>query len=318
MTRLLWVLTVALAALATGVSAQPSSRDPVRSEVRPIPNPPSVHPIHVSLWTDRSTYTIGQNVEVFFRVNQDSYLYLYNTDARGITRLIFPNAYDGDNFLRANATYRIPDRNYRLVATHPAGRETLYAVATTTPYEFLGAPLRSAAPRDSGYPRVYQSPDDIYERLERTARSEIEQQRADEHRGRPQAVPYQSPGTRSIRPEPWIPPAWGRAYATIRIIDRGYYYPDPYIPRPPYQPPYEPPWRPPYYEETGTLKLSSAPTRADVYIDGRFHGRTPFEIDLPPGHYDVHVYKPGYEPWRRMVRIRENRREAFTFRLYPY
>ncbi len=45
-----------------------------------------------------------------------------------------------------------------------------------------------------------------------------------------------------------------------------------------------------------TLKLSSKPTEAYVYVNGEYKGKTPIVLKLPPGKYFVRIVKKGYEP----------------------
>jgi hypothetical protein len=95
--------------------------------LRVVPRP---HPqLHVEIWTDNMRYRIGSDVRVYFRVERDARVYIFNTDASGHCSQIFPNAFDRDNWVRGGRIYSIPDPRYRLVATGPAGRESLTLVA---------------------------------------------------------------------------------------------------------------------------------------------------------------------------------------------
>jgi len=87
--------------------------------------------LDADIWTDRSTYRIGDTIDVNFRVNRDAFVYIFNTDARGVTTQIFPNFYDQDNRARANRTYTLPDRNYDLRVVGPSGTESLEIYAVT-------------------------------------------------------------------------------------------------------------------------------------------------------------------------------------------
>lgn len=54
---------------------------------------------------------------------------------------------------------------------------------------------------------------------------------------------------------------------------------------------------------TQTLRITSTPTNADVSVDGRFTGSTPYIFHLPEGDHAVTVRMAGYQPARRTVRL---------------
>lgn len=107
------------------IGVLPPDRRPDGLRVVPRPTPR----LDVEIWTDRSHYRIGSDVRVYFRVERDARVYIFNTDASGHCSQIFPNAFDRDNWVRGGRTYSIPDSRYRLVATGPVGRESLTLVA---------------------------------------------------------------------------------------------------------------------------------------------------------------------------------------------
>lgn len=107
------------------VQAQP----PVSQRIAVKPEPDRGRDIRASIWTDRKDYRVGDKVRISYRVNRDSYVYIFSTDADGKTRQIFPNYYDQDNAVRADRTYSIPSRGYSLEATPPRGIETISIVA---------------------------------------------------------------------------------------------------------------------------------------------------------------------------------------------
>ena len=85
---LLLLVVVALSGIA-GLAANPT---PLGLVVTPTPST-----IALNIWTDKSSYTIGENATIYFSVNQPAYLYIYDIQPDGITRLIFPNAYSPSN-----------------------------------------------------------------------------------------------------------------------------------------------------------------------------------------------------------------------------
>jgi len=66
----------------------------------------------------------------------------------------------------------------------------------------------------------------------------------------------------------------------------------------------------------GSVAVRSAPSGADVAIAGSYRGRTPLDLELAPGvDYDVNVSRAGYEPSRRVLRVKPGERVDLTFTL---
>ncbi|AFL95915.1 hypothetical protein containing PEGA domain [Thermococcus cleftensis] len=53
--------------------------------------------------------------------------------------------------------------------------------------------------------------------------------------------------------------------------------------------------------DTATLRVSSDPSDAAVYIDGEYRGKTPLTVRLPSGRHDVVIMKEGYRPYNTTV-----------------
>jgi hypothetical protein len=51
------------------------------------------------------------------------------------------------------------------------------------------------------------------------------------------------------------------------------------------------------------VAIVSEPDGADVYLDGTFVGSTPATLELPAGDYQVSVRLPGYQEWKRELRV---------------
>ncbi len=93
---------------------------------------PTPTPLSASLWTDKATYVIGENVTIFFNVSQPSYIYVYDIQPDGVVRLIFPNAYSQANYVSAG-THSLPDGMYKFTVAPPAGTEQLQLFASPIP-----------------------------------------------------------------------------------------------------------------------------------------------------------------------------------------
>ncbi len=88
----------------------------------------------LNIWLDRApgaVYMPGEEMTVYFMVKRDSYVLIYDIDANGKARLIFPNMYIRDNFLKAGNVYAIPLPNwFKLRVTPPLGKEYLQGFAS--------------------------------------------------------------------------------------------------------------------------------------------------------------------------------------------
>ena len=56
-------------------------------------------------------------------------------------------------------------------------------------------------------------------------------------------------------------------------------------------------------ESLANLKISSEPDGAQVYIDSLFKGKTPLEVDLPLGKYEVRLNMPEYLEWEAQINL---------------
>jgi len=83
---------------------------------------PTPSPLSVSIWTDKTSYMIGENVTIMFNVTQQAYVYIYDIQPDGIVRLIFPNAYSQNNFV-GPGVHTLPDGLYKFTVAPPTGIE---------------------------------------------------------------------------------------------------------------------------------------------------------------------------------------------------
>jgi hypothetical protein len=61
----------------------------------------------------------------------------------------------------------------------------------------------------------------------------------------------------------------------------------------------------PILSGTGLLVATSAPDGAQVLINGHLTTATDNTINLPPGEYDVKIFKEGYFPWQKKITIKK-------------
>jgi hypothetical protein len=57
------------------------------------------------------------------------------------------------------------------------------------------------------------------------------------------------------------------------------------------------------FKGTGLLVTKSVPDGAQVFIDGKLKTATDNTINLAPGEYDIKIYKEGYFPWQKKIKI---------------
>lgn len=265
---------------------------PVESDVRiqPVPEAivvvPHTDPIRVSVWTDDDRYWLGEEVEIGFRVDQDSFVHVLSTDATGTTRQIFPNPWDRDNFARAGRTYRLPDGPYRFIAEGPRGLETITVIATSAECTWISPHGARGASEADPFPVIEGGPEAVQSRIE----SEAKAAHDESLKGASRVEPV-GPQRIGVVPDPRPRPGYGLARTTIRIVGPAT-YPLPYRPAP--------------IVEYGTLRVRSTPSRAQAFLDGRFVGYTPLELGLPEGRYDLELQRPGYESWYERVDIDDN------------
>ena len=54
---------------------------------------------------------------------------------------------------------------------------------------------------------------------------------------------------------------------------------------------------------TGTLTINSEPSGANIYVDGKYGGKTPLTITLEPDTYTIKISKDGYKTYTKTVII---------------
>jgi len=151
-TRRLTVAALALAAvsaLAGSTVASPALIRPQSIIVNPVPP----RDLRVSVSVDRSSYRIGEPIQVRVRVAQDAYVYLFSVHPDGVINIVLPNDLEGGaNFMRAGETRSFPDYGapYSFTVGGPAGTDQVLAVATRQPL-YLDSFVSFGRPDGFGY-----------------------------------------------------------------------------------------------------------------------------------------------------------------------
>lgn len=68
---------------------------------------------------------------------------------------------------------------------------------------------------------------------------------------------------------------------------------------------------------SGTVTIVSEPSGADVYINGDYRGKTPLEVNLPPGTYEIRISKEEYQEKVLSVTIEGSEAKFVSVSLTP-
>ena len=88
--------------------------------------------LRVEIWTDKSSYHVGSEVEFYLRSNQDCYVTLLDLQTSSGLYVLFPNSFQKINFIQANKIYTIPspEAPFLINARGPSGVEGVKAIAS--------------------------------------------------------------------------------------------------------------------------------------------------------------------------------------------
>ncbi len=103
---------------------------------------------NVKLWTNQSSYKIGDRISFSFNSEKACYLNIVDVGPTGNITLLFPNRHHQDSKISANKTYTIPDEtsdSFAFSVDPPAGTERVYAIASTQPLNIFNSNFRGTA-----------------------------------------------------------------------------------------------------------------------------------------------------------------------------
>jgi hypothetical protein len=88
----------------------------------------------------RRDFRLGETIRYELESEEDCYLLMLNLDSHGNFRMIFPNPYQKENFVRAKTKIQIPDQlrrrgGFEFKFAPPEGEETVKVIATNTPID---------------------------------------------------------------------------------------------------------------------------------------------------------------------------------------
>ncbi len=99
----------------------------------------------VRVWTDRSSYRIGDSLKLYIRSDRECFVTVVILNSDGSTTAFLPVLERRSNFVLPQKVYMVPDsegRPFELVIEGPPGREYVKVIATAGPVE-LGITDRS-------------------------------------------------------------------------------------------------------------------------------------------------------------------------------
>ena len=325
-------LVLSLYLTAAGVNFAQSPEEIEKMKSIQIINP---HPaFSLRLWLDKdrgATFTPGERIKIFFQVSQDSFVRIYSYDSQGRVKIIFPNQYSPNNFVRARETKSIEgiiDPRSR------PGIEYVQGFATTRPIRFSEKEENLIS--KEFMPEV--SPD--YKKHTQTIKGIIV--------SLPPTV-WTSSNILSYTVRPITPPTtYGRIVATshpqgaelyldnvyrgttplnldritsgqhwIKFVMSGYQEWSSYISVSPSRTTTVSADLVPY-PSYSSISVYSDPQGVKVYLDNTYKGVTPLFIEkISPGQYWVKLVKSGYQDWEKNITVSPALTRTISANLIP-
>lgn len=243
-------------------------------------------PYTTSIWTDKSNYNIGEAIGIGFKVNKDSYAYIFSIDAEGAVRMLFPNIYSTQNWVKANVNYRLPDNTrYNLTIGGPKGTDQLVLISTPekiTDTDWLARSLtnNNFAPQIN----INFAADGFMAQIKSVVITPTFQ-----NNWSSAYTKYTVGGVNSLIEPPSV--------SSIIIVG-----PQPPIIVPPVVIP--PVVVPPPVTNNGSIYITSSPTGARAFVNGYDMGTTPLRVtDLNYGQYEVTIIMSSYYSFTSRVSV---------------
>jgi hypothetical protein len=74
----------------------------------------------------------------------------------------------------------------------------------------------------------------------------------------------------------------------------------------------------PLPDKSGTVKITSSPTGAEVYLDNEYHGTSPCTISaVPTGNHMVEIRETGYHTWSQNITVMSENTTSVSITLVP-
>lgn len=213
-------------------------------------NPSEEARLSLRIWLDKGAYEAGEALKIRFIISHDCYVYIYNISTEGKVSLLFPNAFQRENFLPAGQ-YNLPNERYSFVVEGRPGLEYLQAIASLRPIELLVPP--EGAYKEAPFPPIGLAPEEL--------KAEVVQDLS--------------------------PREWAAAWTSFYLLEPG----------------------------RAWLTITSEPSGAAVYLNGRLAGSTPLALSARPGYVRVLLEKEGFVSWSERVYLARNEIKEINARL---
>ena len=316
---------VLLGNIFSPVLAQDDTKPSSKIAIRPVPD------FKIDVEVDKGcgeSYTVGEDITIYFKSNKDCYLTLFEFSPGGRIRLLLPNRYRKDNFFKANREYAIPSASdkFRFEVTLPLGKEMIRAIATTSPWRFFS---------DEEILRYHnEHPDERYPVI-----SSSEEGFATKFDEQIKIVPQPNWAMAScfFYVISRVVPQYGKIKATstpsnakvyldgsyrgttpllisnvkvgehdIKFTKKDYYDRSKTVQVKENYTTYTAARLKPI-PKTGSIYINSTPSNAKAYLEGAYRGRTPLTIsNLEVGEYQIRISKDDYYDWYSTVQIKQN------------
>lgn len=330
MKRVVLALLLFIFVISVGFSQEKIQIQPEREweKIIIVPNPQPV--LKLDLWLNKpegSVYRVGENLVIYVKANDDVYLYLFDITPDGQFKLIFPNSYSKDNFIKKDRTYTFPDKpTYSFKVTPPFGKEYIVGIITKKPIEiFPGKRFETMAP-GSVIEKVIEK---ALENLQKTLRKEEGKNWAQsvtffyvqEQQIRSKINIYSNPSGAQVyindKYEGNTPLTLSLLPGNYRVVLKKEGYEDYYtniVVQEGRDRDYTFNLRPAY----GNLRIETEPKGASVYLDGSFKGLTPLILyNVPAKTYQLKIVYPGYQERIETIRVEPNKTNYLSYSLIP-
>lgn len=313
------VTFIAIALMSFGGVAQQSEQ--------PIPEgiivQPAQTPLAVQLGLEKALYAPGEKLRLSIALNQDAYVYIYNITPDRRVNLLFPNAYQPINLLKAGV-HTIPNQRYSLVISPPTGFECIQVLALAAPL-----PLEQLIPEgkfspQNPFPLLSQKPQEFKAFMQSLIVGAVSttgwaaawtcfQVAAPQARLRVVSNPSgalvsingivmgQTPLELTLAPGRYRVVLSRFGYdewaQTVELKQGSEITLEAQLALSPF-------FRP--LGRTARLRIVSDPEDADVFINNAYAGRTPLSIEIAPGRYRVVVTKTNYESWVQTLELKSD------------
>lgn len=282
---------------------------------------PAQTPLAIQLGLDRTSYAPQDKLRLTIALNQDSYVYIYNITPDRRVNLLFPNAYQPVNFLKAG-THTIPNQRYSLVISPPTGLECIQVLALAAPLALEQLIPQGKLTPQNPFPLLSQNPQEFKTLMQglivgsvstsgwaaawtcfQIAHPQARLRVLSEPSGALVSIngvvmgptPLEitlTPGRYRVTLSRFGYEEWSRTVdlkQSSEITLEAHLVPSSLFRS---------------LGRTARLRIVSEPDDADVFLDNAYAGKTPLTLEVAPGRYRIVVTKEGYESWAQTLELK--------------